>query len=193
MHTLVYEKEREREREKKSFTVGRQRDVSWSFVVLHSRFNYKVMSYYDDDYDDYNDYDDYDDECSSEDDIFYHNYSVDYANQILGGHHAVSSGLPRMRRKHRRHLPQLVRVSTLDQMPVVNRHQMLPSMHSRPKYGDDINMSSPPVFPPRLPTLEATSEELERRATGRTQLIPQVNIVFYYQNFFEVCFLFHFW
>jgi hypothetical protein len=128
-------------------------------------------------------YDDYDDECSSEDDIFYHNYSVDYANQILGGHHAISSCLPLTRRKHREYSPQLVRVSTLDQMPVVNRHQILPSVHSRPTYGNDVDIASPSFNPPRLPTLEATSEELERRATGRTQPIPQVNILFCYQKF----------
>jgi len=127
-------------------------------------------------------YDDYDDECSSEDDIFYHNYSVDYANQILGGQHAISSCLPLMRRKHSKYSPRLVRVATLDQMPIVNRHEILPTLHSRPKYGVDEDIVYPPPAPPPppLPSLEATSEELERRATRRPQPIPQVNVIFFY-------------
>jgi hypothetical protein len=129
-------------------------------------------------------YDDYDDEYSSEDEIFYHNYSVDYANQILGGHHAISSCLPLMRRKHQRHSPRLVRVSTLDQMPIVNR---LPSLHSQPKYDNDQEISSSPSQPPPpLPSLEATSEELERRATRRTQMTFQVNRKFFYRIFLNV-------
>ncbi|CAF4771928.1 unnamed protein product, partial [Rotaria sp. Silwood2] len=47
-------------------------------------------------------YDYCDDQYSSDDDIYYHNYSVDYANQILGGHHNISSCLPIIRQKHRR-------------------------------------------------------------------------------------------
>ncbi|CAF3679246.1 unnamed protein product [Rotaria sp. Silwood1] len=129
-------------------------------------------------------YDYCDDQYSSlEDDIYYHNYSVDYANQLLGGHHAISSCLPLMRRKHRRYSPRLVRVSTLDNMPIINRHEILPS-HSRPKhfYDEDISSLSPPPPPPaqlptfvlpHLPSLEATSEELERRATRITQPIFQ--------------------
>jgi hypothetical protein len=132
-------------------------------------------------------YDDYDDEYSSEDEIYYHNYSVDYANQILGGHHAISSCLPLMRRRHHRHSPRLVRVSTLDQIPIVNRHQILPSLHSRPKYGNDEDISAPPAPaapPPPLPSLEATSEELERRATRRIQPTFQVSFIFFYQKIF---------
>jgi len=130
-------------------------------------------------------YDDYDDEYSSEDEIYYHNYSVDYANQILGGHHAISSCLPLMRRRHHQHSPRLVRVSTLDQIPIVNRHQILPSLHSQPKYGNDEDISAPPAAPPPpLPSLEATSEELERRATRRTQPTFQVGFMFFYQNIF---------
>lgn len=149
----------------KTFAVRCQRGVSWSFVVLHNQYYSREMSYYDD----------YDDEYSSEDDIFYHNYSVDYAKQILGGHHAISSCLPRMRRKHGRHSPRLVRVATLDEMPMVGRSEVLPSLHSRPKYNNDEEISSMPLAPPPpLPTLEATSEELERRATRRTQPTSQV-------------------
>jgi len=133
-------------------------------------------------------YDDYDDEYSSDDEIYYHNYSVDYANQILGGHHAISSCLPRMRRRHHRHSPRLVRVSTLDQIPIVNRHQILPSLHSRPKYGNDVDISSAPLPPQPLPSLETTSEEMERRATRRTQPISQVSLIFFRQNFFETFF-----
>ncbi|CAF0961832.1 unnamed protein product [Adineta steineri] len=119
-------------------------------------------------------YDDYDDDYSSEDEIYYHNYSVDYANQILGGQHAFSSCVPLMRRKHRRHGPRLVRVSTLDEMPIVNRHRTIPGLRSRPKYDDDDedddDDSSVPVhLPPRLPSLETTNEELERRAMRRTE------------------------
>ena len=131
------------------------------------------MSYYDD-------YDD--DEYSSEDEIFYHNYSVDYANQLLGGHHAISSCLPLTRRKFRRHSPRLVRVATLDQMPIVNRHSVLPLLRSRPKYGNDENFSSPlPAVPPPppLPSLEATTQELERRATRTTQPAFQVNMIYF--------------
>ena len=136
------------------------------------------MSYYDD-------YDD-DDEYSSEDEIFYHNYSVDYANQLLGGHHAISSCLPRARQKFRRHSPRLVRVATLDQMPIVNRHSVHPSLRSRPKYGNDENFSSPlPTVPPPppLPSLEATTEELERRATRPTQPAFQVNMIYFEEKF----------
>jgi len=120
-------------------------------------------------------YDDYDDECSSEDDIYYHNYSVDYANQILGGEHAISSCMPRMRRKHHRHSPRLIRVSTLDQMPILNRHRIHPAIHSRPTYdenGDSLSPAPPP--PPPLPSLEATNQELERRATRTTQPTSEV-------------------
>lgn len=129
------------------------------------------MSYYDDCDDD---------EYSSDDEIFYHNYSVDYANQILGSHHALSSCLPLMRRRHRRCSPRLVRVATLDQMPLMNRHQIVPSLRSRPKYGDEDDASSSiPAAPPRpLPSLEATSEELERRATRTTQPVFEVNMSF---------------
>lgn len=158
--------------------VRRQRGVSWS-SVRHSRYNYRLMSYYDDCDDD--------DEYSSEDEIFYHNYSVDYANQILGGHHAISSCLPLMRRKYRRHYsPRLMRVATLDQMPIVNRHQMLPSLRSRPKYGNGEDISSQiPLAPPApLPSLEATGEELERRATRTTQPIFEVNTRFFEQKNF---------
>ncbi|CAF1594971.1 unnamed protein product [Rotaria magnacalcarata] len=122
------------------------------------------MSYYDDCGDEYS---------SDDDDIFYHNYSVDYANQILNGHHAVSSCLPRTHQKQRRYSPRLVRVSTLDQIPIVNRSEILPSLHSRPKLNYDEDISSVPIAPSRLPSLEATSEELERRATQRNQTIPQ--------------------
>jgi len=132
--------------------------------------------------------DDYDDEYSSDDEIYYHNYSVDYANQILGGHHAISSCLPLMHRRHRQHSPRLVRVSTLDQLPIINRQQILPSLHSQPKYGNDEDISSSRPPPPRLPSLEATSEELERRATRRTQPTSQVNSIFFYQKFFETFF-----
>jgi hypothetical protein len=125
------------------------------------------MSYYDD-------YDDDDDEeySSEEDELFYHNYSVDYANQILGGHHDISSCLPRMRRRHRRQSPRLVRVSTWDQMPIATRQQLLPSIHSRPSYVDNQEIAYP-TAPSRLPSLEATGEELERRA-ARTQPMAQV-------------------
>lgn len=126
------------------------------------------MSYYDDCDDD---------EYSSEDEIFYHNYSVDYANQILGSHHARSSCLPLMRRKCRQYSPRLLRMSTLDQMPIVTRHQAVPSLRSRPKYGDEEEMSVPVPTgpPPPLPSLEATREELERRATRTTQPTFEVN------------------
>jgi hypothetical protein len=143
------------------------------------------MSYYDDySYDDDDDYDD--DDYSSEDEIFYHNYSVDYANQILGGHHAISSCLPLMHRKSRRHSPRLVRVATLDQMPIVNRHQTFPSLRSRPKYvnDEDISPPLPQAPPPPLPSLQATGEELERRAARTTQPTFEVNIIFFYQKFF---------
>ena len=121
------------------------------------------MSYYDDCDDD--------DEYSSEDEIFYHNYSVDYANQILGSHQARSSCLPLTRRRCRRYSPRLVRVATLDQMPILTRHQVVPSLRSRPKYGDEEDISVPMQAgpPPPLPSLEATSEELERRAARPTQ------------------------
>lgn len=119
-------------------------------------------------------YDDCDDEYSSDEDIFYHNYSVDYANQILNGHHAVSSCLPIMRRKHRKHSSQLVRVSTLDQIPSLHNHETLPSLHSRPKFNHGDHILSMPFTASRLPSLEATSEELERRATRRPQPLPQV-------------------
>ncbi len=156
-------------KEKKTFAVRRQRGVSRPFV-RHCRYCYRLMSYYDDySYDD--DYDDYDD-YSSEDEIFYHNYSVDYANQILGGHHAISSCVPHMRRKYRRrHSPRLVRVATLDQMPIITRHQTIPPLRSRPKYPDEEETSFPlpQVPPPPLPSLEATGEELERRAARTTQ------------------------
>lgn len=135
-------------------------------------------------------YDDYDDDeySSEEEDVYYHNYSVDYANQILGGHHALSSCLPLMRRKHHRHSPRLVRVSTLDQLPIVNRHQILPSLHSRPKYGDDQNISTGTLPLTRLPSLESTSEELERRATRRIQPTAQVHVICFYHKFFEKSF-----
>lgn len=122
-------------------------------------------------------YDDYDDDCFSEDDedIYYHNYSVDYANQILGSHHALSSCLPLMRRRHRRHLPRLVRVATLDQMPAIQRQQsMLPPLHSQPKYNQAQEMV--PSLPARLPSLEATNEEMERRAARRPQTIVEVGM-----------------
>lgn len=119
-------------------------------------------------------YDDYDDEYSSDDDVYYHNYSVEYANQILGGHHALSSCLPLMGRRSHQRSPRLVRVSTLDQIPITHRHQIIPSLHSRPKYGDNVNISSQPFTITNLPSLEATSEELERRATRTTQPITQV-------------------
>jgi hypothetical protein len=136
------------------------------------------MSYYDDYYDDDDDdYDDDYDDYSSEDEIFYHNYSVDYANQILGGHHAISSCVPLMRRKYRRHSPRLVRMATLDQMPIISRHQTLPALRSRPKYANEEDMSfpQPQAPPPPLPSLEAVGEELERRATRTTQPTFEVN------------------
>ncbi|UJR29795.1 hypothetical protein I4U23_017341 [Adineta vaga] len=118
-------------------------------------------------------YDDYDDDClSDDDDVYYHNYSVDYANQLLGGHHAITSCLPRTRRKHHRHTPRLVRVSTLDQMPIISRPQIVPSLHSQPKYGNNQEIPLPPsALPSRLPSLEATNEEMERRVSRRPQPI----------------------
>ena len=177
MYTYLIVKEKKR----KTFAVRRQRGVSRPFV-RHCRYCCRLMSYYDDYcYDD--DYDDY----SSEDEIFYHNYSVDYANQIIGGHHAISSCLPLMRRKHRRHSPRLVRVATLDQMPIATRHQIIPPLRSRPKYPDEeeISVPLPQVPPPPLPSLEATREELERRATRTTQPIFEVTrLFFHFKNFF---------
>lgn len=84
----------------------------------------EARSYYDDD--------------SSEEDLFYHNYSVDYAKQILAGQHTISSALPRQRRKmHReRRSPRLMRVATWDEMPLETRPQSRPapsSLPSRPK------------------------------------------------------------
>ncbi|CAF1144025.1 unnamed protein product [Rotaria sordida] len=122
-------------------------------------------------------YDHCNDEYSSGNNVYYHNYSVDYANHILGGHHAISSCLPRMRRKHRRRLPKLVRVSTLDQMPILHQHHFLPSLHSQPKYINNNEIfPPPPPLPsfviPNLPSLESTSQELERRATQIPQTQP---------------------
>ena len=157
------------EKKKKTFALRRQRGVSWAFV-FHSRYHYKVMSYYDDYYDD----------CLSDDDdydVYYHNYSVDYANQLLNGHHAITSCLPRQRRKHHRHTPRLVRVATLDQMPITNRPQVVPSLHSQPKYGINQQIPVPPLnLTSRLPTLEATNEEMERRISRRPEPISEVNI-----------------
>lgn len=126
------------------------------------------MSYYDDDDDD--------DYSSEEEDLFYHNYSVDYANQILGGQHTLCPALPRQRRKRRS--PRLMRVATWDQMPIETRHRLAPapSLHSRPKnnhHQQQGEISSPSIT--RLPSLESTSEELERRANRRTEPPRQVS------------------
>ncbi|CAF1239139.1 unnamed protein product [Adineta ricciae] len=123
-------------------------------------------------------YDDYYDDCLSDDDdydVYYHNYSVDYANQLLNGHHAITSCLPRQRRKHHRHTPRLVRVATLDQMPITNRPQVVPALHSQPKYGINQQIPVPPLnLTSRLPTLEATNEEMERRISRRPEPISEV-------------------
>ena len=121
-------------------------------------------------------YDEYDDGYSSDDDIFYHNYSVDYASQILAGVHDVSC-LPLRRRKHQRRSPRLVHVSTLDQMPFINQNRVPSLLHSRPKYNNGMDNSSLSPAPPRLPSLEATREELERRASRKTAPISLVCIL----------------
>ena len=99
----------------------------------------------------------FDDYYSSDDeqDIYYHNYSVDYAKQILNGQFQVSSRLPY---QPRRYSPKLLRVATLDHMPI--RHQPIPQLHSIPKFQQQ--------SPRPLPSLEQTSQELERRANRTT-------------------------
>ena len=158
-------------RKDKTFTVRCSCAVAWLFVLAQLIIFGAAMSYYDDDDDD-------DDYSSEEEDLFYHNYSVDYANQILGGQHTLCSALPRQRRKRRS--PRLMRVSTWDQMPIETRHRLPPasSLHSRPKnnhhHQQQGEISSPSIA--RLPSLEATGEELERRANKRTEPSRQVSL-----------------
>ncbi|CAF1222377.1 unnamed protein product, partial [Didymodactylos carnosus] len=109
----------------------------------------------------YSDYYDYD-SSDSEESFTYHNYSVDYANQLLRGEHQIISTIPASARFPKRRRQKLVRVATLDQMPnlVTPRRQPfitdISSIHSRPKYNED-----------SLPPIQDTSAELERRAQTR--------------------------
>jgi hypothetical protein len=119
------------------------------------------MGYYDDGEDDNDDAYSSSEE-DEEEEIFYHNYSVDYANQMLKSSRSFSSCVPLMRSKHRRRSPHLIRVATWDQMGINQRtpfHASLSSQRKFPRHTND-------PLSTRLPSLQATSEELERRATA---------------------------
>ena len=141
------------------------------------------MSYYDDD--DGRSEEETDDAYASSEEIFYHNYSVDYANQMLKSSRSVSSCVPRMRSKHRRRSPHLIRVATWDQMGLNQRNPIQSSLPSQRKFSRPTNdpMST------RLPSLQATSEELERRATASQVNLSSVSCPFDNQSFLSLIFL----